>query len=121
LLIFPEGTRSEDGQMKAFKPTAGYLALQYNVDVLPVYLDGTFEAFPKGSWWPKFRKLEVRIGAPIEVAPLAKALHASARSERYRVVTQVCEDAVRALSKGEVLKAGDVKASISRAAVRSTR
>ncbi len=104
LLIFPEGTRSENGQMLPFKPTTGYLALQYHVDVVPVYLHGTHDALPKGAWWPRFEKLEVRIGPPISTAPLAHALSNKSRSERYRIVTQVCENAVRALSQGRVLK-----------------
>ncbi|HET9595656.1 MAG TPA: AMP-binding protein, partial [Anaeromyxobacteraceae bacterium] len=44
LLIFPEGTRSRDGVMAPFKPTAGYLALHCGVDVLPVHIAGTHEA-----------------------------------------------------------------------------
>src|SRR5947207_11619603 len=48
-LIFPEGTRSMTGQMADFKPIIGYLALHSRVGVLPVYLHGTYEAFPKGS------------------------------------------------------------------------
>ena len=49
LLIFPEGTRSPDGEIHSFFPTAGYIALKESVDVLPVYLSGTFEALPRGS------------------------------------------------------------------------
>ncbi len=62
LLIFPEGTRSPNGELLEFKPTLGYLALTYEVDVLPMYLDGTYDALPKGSIFPKNKELNVRIG-----------------------------------------------------------
>src|SRR5436853_6155962 len=45
-LIFPEGTRSLSGQIAEFKPIIGYLALNCRVGILPVYLEGTYEAFP---------------------------------------------------------------------------
>ena len=48
-LIFPEGTRSMTGVMADYKPVIGYLALHAKVGVLPMYLDGTYEAMPKGT------------------------------------------------------------------------
>ena len=70
LLIFPEGTRSRDGKLRAFKPTAGYLALTCGVDMLPVYVKGTHEALPKGALLPRRAKLEVVIGQPIRIEDL---------------------------------------------------
>ncbi|WP_242343869.1 AMP-binding protein [Anaeromyxobacter terrae] len=104
LLIFPEGTRSRDGALQPFFPTAGYLALQCNVDVLPLHLDGTFEALPPGKSVPRNAELEVRIGRPISVEELRKRIAGLPRSEGYKVATRVIEDAVRALreaAKGE--------------------
>jgi len=36
LLIYPEGTRSTTGELAEFKPTLGYLALTFGVDILPM-------------------------------------------------------------------------------------
>jgi 1-acyl-sn-glycerol-3-phosphate acyltransferase len=49
VLLFPEGTRSEDGQIKPFKPGAFILAEKLKVPVLPVVIHGTREALPKHS------------------------------------------------------------------------
>src|SRR5262249_10231494 len=70
LLIFPEGTRSTTGAMVDFKPSIGYLALSNNVDVLPMYLEGTHEALPKGSVVPKTRNIAAHIGPLITVETL---------------------------------------------------
>ncbi|WP_242336023.1 MULTISPECIES: AMP-binding protein [unclassified Anaeromyxobacter] len=117
LLIFPEGTRTRDGALRPFFPTAGYLALQCNVDVLPLHLDGTFEALPPGKSVPRNAELEVRIGRPIAVEELRQRIAGLPRSEGYKVATRVIEDAVRALR--EAAK-GERKASTGGATATST-
>lgn len=49
-MIFPEGTRTLTGELKAFKSGAFVLAKQYNFKVLPIVLNGGYEAMPPGSW-----------------------------------------------------------------------
>ncbi len=49
VLFFPEGTRSEDEEIKAFKNGAFKIAMEKNVPLLPVVLDGTGKASPKKS------------------------------------------------------------------------
>lgn len=49
LLIFPEGTRSRDGKLQAFKDGAFKLAREANVPVIPVALQGTYETLPKNG------------------------------------------------------------------------
>jgi 1-acyl-sn-glycerol-3-phosphate acyltransferase len=50
VLFFPEGTRSETGTMRDFQNGAFKLAIKEKVPVLPIYLGGTGNAIPKGSW-----------------------------------------------------------------------
>lgn len=119
LLIFPEGTRSPDGELLEFKPTLGYLALTYGVDVLPMYLDGTHDALPKGSMFPKAKELKVRIGPPLMYQEMKARVAGMARSESYRHVTALVETSVRALREGKVLtpeQAGAKISPVSRAA-----
>jgi len=102
LLIFPEGTRSPTGQLLEFKPTIGYLALTYQVDLLPLYLTGTYEALPKGSIFPKGKNLRVQIGPPLMYSGLKARTKGMARSESYRQVTHLAEEAVKALRDGKI-------------------
>jgi long-chain acyl-CoA synthetase len=97
LLIFPEGTRSPDGQMQPFKPAIGFLCLHENVDVLPMYLGGTHHALPKGKVRLRGRELFVRIGAPIRADALKKQAEGLPKADAYRAAAQQIEDAVRAL------------------------
>lgn len=50
VLFFPEGTRSKDGNIQAFKPGAFKLALEAKVDILPMAISGTHDALPKDTW-----------------------------------------------------------------------
>jgi long-chain acyl-CoA synthetase len=97
VLVFPEGTRSKDGELQPFKPTAGYLALHCGVDTLPVYLHGTHEALPKGALVPRRVPLRVVIGAPVPVEELRRRTAGLAKGEAHKEATRIIEAAVRAL------------------------
>ncbi|MDQ2855559.1 MAG: 1-acyl-sn-glycerol-3-phosphate acyltransferase, partial [Acidobacteriota bacterium] len=85
-LIFPEGTRSMTGQMADFKPVIGYLALHSRIGVLPIYLHGTYEAFPKGSSIIKSREVGARIGRYLPIEELEELTKGMARAEAYRLI-----------------------------------
>lgn len=50
VMIFPEGTRSKDGNMGRFKEGSFKLAHEMKIDILPLVLDGTSKAIPKSGW-----------------------------------------------------------------------
>jgi 1-acyl-sn-glycerol-3-phosphate acyltransferase len=69
LLIFPEGTRTTDGQIHHFKWGVGKLALSSSAYVVPTWIGGTFAALPKGSHFPRHQQVVVRFGTPMRFAP----------------------------------------------------
>ena len=69
VLVFPEGTRSADGELARFRPGIGLLVRQSNVPVLPVAIRGLGELKARGSGWFRSGKVEVRVGTPIRFAP----------------------------------------------------
>jgi long-chain acyl-CoA synthetase len=85
-LIFPEGTRSVTGEMAEFKPIIGYLSLHTGVGILPVYLEGTHDAMPKGSNLIKNRKVGARIGRYLEISELEEMTKGMPRAEAYRLI-----------------------------------
>jgi 1-acyl-sn-glycerol-3-phosphate acyltransferase len=68
LVIFPEGGRTPDGEIKPFMPGAFYLAIKAQVDVVPIALIGTYELLPMNTYHIKSRTLEMRVGEPISTA-----------------------------------------------------
>jgi 1-acyl-sn-glycerol-3-phosphate acyltransferase len=65
LVIFPEGGRTPDGEIKPFMPGTFFLAIKAQVDVVPIALIGTFELLPMNTYHIKSRPLEMRVGEPI--------------------------------------------------------
>jgi long-chain acyl-CoA synthetase len=66
LIIFPEGTRSTDGQLGEFKKTFAILARELNVPVIPVAIVGAHHVFPVGAKFPKlFGKVSVEFLHPV--------------------------------------------------------
>ncbi len=70
LVIFPEGGRTPDGEIKPFLPGAFFLALKSQVDIVPVALIGTYELLPMNTFHIKCRPLEMRVGEPISTVGL---------------------------------------------------
>ena len=70
LVIFPEGGRTPDGEIKPFLPGAFFLAIRSQVDVVPVALVGTYELLPMNTFHVKSQPLEMRVGAPISTQGL---------------------------------------------------
>jgi 1-acyl-sn-glycerol-3-phosphate acyltransferase len=65
LILYPEGTRSPDGEMQRFKSGAGLFAFDLGVPVVPAYIDGTHSILAKGTSMPRPRPVTVRFGEPI--------------------------------------------------------
>lgn len=68
IVIFPEGGRSDDGQLQAFMSGAFYLAIKAQVDVVPMAIAGTFETLPINSFHIRPRSIRLAVGKPISTA-----------------------------------------------------
>ncbi len=63
--IYPEGTRSRDGKLHKGHTGVARLAYLTGAPIVPVAMQGTFEALPKGESVPKLAKCGVRVGTPM--------------------------------------------------------
>jgi 1-acyl-sn-glycerol-3-phosphate acyltransferase len=71
-LIFPEGTRSRDGLMQAFHRGAFFLAINSQVPIVPITIEGTYELMPKGSPFTKKGTVRVTFHQAVPVRGLVK-------------------------------------------------
>ena len=62
VVVFPEGTRSETGEMKAPESGIGFLAMKSGAWVVPVYIEGSYAAMPKGAKSIRRSKIKVWYG-----------------------------------------------------------
>jgi long-chain acyl-CoA synthetase len=92
---FPEGWRSPDGTLQPFLPGIGRLLEQFPVTVVPLCIDGTFEAFPRDKRFPKLRPVRLVIGEPVEPAAWHSLL--SEKSEPEQRIAAFLREAVLSL------------------------
>ncbi len=86
VLIFPEGDRT-DGEIKAFKPGTGFVAMESQMPVVPIRVKLIKQGIFEGATFPTRGKVTVQIGRPIVFA----------RGTDYLEATETLEKAVRAL------------------------
>ncbi len=90
LILYPEGERSIDGTPRTFKKGAAILSLHLQVPIVPIAIDGFYEAWPRGKRFQKFAPLKMKFGDPIYPPPEAEA-----SEEAYaRLIAQVKERVV---------------------------
>ncbi|TVS18817.1 MAG: 1-acyl-sn-glycerol-3-phosphate acyltransferase [Planctomycetaceae bacterium] len=65
VLIFPEGTRTRDGEVAALKPGFVALARRSKTPLLPVAVDGAYDAWPREAKFPRRSRVSVSIGPPM--------------------------------------------------------
>ncbi len=66
VIIFPEGTRTRDGNLGPFKKTFAILSRELNIPVVPVAIRGAFSAMPTGKKIPRpWKKVDVRFLEPV--------------------------------------------------------
>jgi len=103
IIVFPEGTRSPDGEVKEFKRGAFLLARHSKFPVVPISISGTYDMLPRQGWcfWPG--TIHIRMGEPIPTRDLS---HQESKDLMRRVRETIIENlkkgsAERDLSEGE--------------------
>jgi 1-acyl-sn-glycerol-3-phosphate acyltransferase len=94
VIVFPEGTRSPDGQLQSAKAGVGMLACKTQVPVIPARIFGSFAAFGRGDKFPRPRPISVVFGPPLAPAGYDDP---TAGKHRYQVASERIMTAVAAL------------------------
>ncbi len=67
VVLFPEGTRSPDGEIKSGSEGVGFIARKSKAPVIPVYVKGTDKALPRGAKKMRRHRVHVYFGAPLVI------------------------------------------------------
>jgi 1-acyl-sn-glycerol-3-phosphate acyltransferase len=96
VVIFPEGTRSRDGEVAPLKPGFSALARRANVPLVPVGIEGAFAAWPRRRKFPLPAPVAIVFGPPLEPSVVASYSDRELVAEVERRI-RVCHQAAREL------------------------
>lgn len=94
LVVFPEGSRTEDGQLQRGQPGVGLLVAKAGAPVLPVRIRGAFEAWPRGSGRIRLCPISLTVGPLITKIEPAPGLRGQ---EAYQSISDQIMAAIAAL------------------------
>jgi 1-acyl-sn-glycerol-3-phosphate acyltransferase len=77
LVLYPEGERSMDGTPKVFKKGAAILSIHLQVPIVPVAIEGFYDAWPRNQKFRGFKPLKMVFGSPILPPPESEASEAT--------------------------------------------
>jgi 1-acyl-sn-glycerol-3-phosphate acyltransferase len=97
LILYPEGTRSPNGEMRRFKPGAALFTIDLGLPVVPAYVQGTHRILPKGCSVPRVGPVTVRFGESLALA--RRKLGGPARDQRRHIIEQLTRS-IRLLASG---------------------
>jgi 1-acyl-sn-glycerol-3-phosphate acyltransferase len=106
LVIFPEGGRTPDGEIKPFMPGAFYLAIKAQVDIVPIALIGTYELLPMNTYHIKSRSLEMRVGEPISTTGYSLRQMETLSAKVHQAMEELCYRAAH-VGSGAHVRAGE--------------
>jgi long-chain acyl-CoA synthetase len=65
ILVFPEGERTQNGQLLPLQPGLGIMVQELGIPVVPVWINGLEKVLPRGARWPKQGKVTVTFGGAL--------------------------------------------------------
>jgi len=106
VVIFPEGTRTEDGKIATLKSGFCMLARKANVPLVPVAINGAFDVWPKGQKMPGLARVVLEAGDPIPAETVAEL-------DDEQLVALVDERIRKVFASAEELRSGNAGSQIT--------
>jgi long-chain acyl-CoA synthetase len=77
LMLYPEGERTNTGELTLFRKGAAILSIHTQASIVPIAINGFYDAWPRHKKYPKFADLQMTIGKPILPPPATEASEAA--------------------------------------------
>lgn len=94
--IFPEGQRTIDGNVKEFKKGVGILAKELNIPLVPVFITGSYESWPRSKPLPRPHPIKIIFGRPFDFEELRKkGLRLGAKDEYAAIALGIRQEVIK--------------------------
>ena len=102
VVMYPEGTRSPTGQIRAPQPGIGLIIIKSNAPVVPIKLFGAYEAYARHHWLPRPYQVQIKFGEPLDFADLrAEAKQTKDKDRLKEIYKQAATDLLHAIAQIE--------------------
>jgi 1-acyl-sn-glycerol-3-phosphate acyltransferase len=101
IILFPEGTRTRDGQLQPARSGIGLTVIKSTAPVVPVRVFGTFEAYGRNHALPRPRRVAVKYGRPLIFEALRAEAKTCDKARLKEIYQQVADEIMAAIAKLE--------------------
>jgi 1-acyl-sn-glycerol-3-phosphate acyltransferase len=101
IILFPEGTRTKDGQLQPARSGIGLTVIKSNAPVVPVRVFGTFEAYGRTAKFPKPHRVSVKYGLPMEFRALRAEAKTCTKPRLKEIYQQVADEIMSEIARLE--------------------
>jgi 1-acyl-sn-glycerol-3-phosphate acyltransferase len=101
IILFPEGTRTTDGQLQKARSGIGLTVIKSDAVVIPVRTFGTFEAFGRNHKFPRPKKVAVKYGEPMRFEKLRAEAKDCSKPRLKEIYQEVADEIMAAIAKLE--------------------
>jgi 1-acyl-sn-glycerol-3-phosphate acyltransferase len=101
IILFPEGTRSRDGQLQSARSGVGLTVIKSNAPVVPARVFGTYQAYGRNMRIPRPRRVGVKFGEPMLFEQLRAEARTCTRPRLKEIYQQVADEIMAAIAKLE--------------------
>lgn len=101
VILFPEGTRTDDGQLKPARSGIGLTVIKSDAPVVPVRVFGTFEAWSRNQKFPRPRRVKVKYGTPMDFKALREEAKTCSKPRLKAIYQEIAEELMAAIAKLE--------------------
>ncbi len=98
IILFPEGTRSYDGNLQAARSGIGLTVIKSTAMVVPVRVFGTFEAYNRHMKWPRPRRVAVKYGRPMRFEELRAEARICSKARLKEIYQEVADQIMAAIA-----------------------
>ena len=101
IVLFPEGTRTKDGQLQPARSGIGLTVIKSTAPVVPVRVFGTFEAYGRNHKFPRPHRVIVKYGKPMNFETLRAEAKTCDKARLKEIYQQVADEIMAAIAKLE--------------------
>jgi 1-acyl-sn-glycerol-3-phosphate acyltransferase len=101
IILFPEGTRTRDGQLQPARSGIGLTVIKSSAPVVPVRVFGTFEAYGRNHKFPRPHRVILKYGRPLDFEKLRAEAKVCDKARLKEIYQQVADEIMAAIAKLE--------------------